>query len=134
MTAQGDVRVYAARGASTTTFGRVLCNARDQHFVADGPPQNGCPGEAASPAEYFLAGVASCGVELIQVLARQEGLPLARVGVHIEGHVDRSAPVRPDVIVVGSGAAGASAAIDAAAGPGGRWSSPRSASSDCPSA
>jgi uncharacterized OsmC-like protein len=97
MTAQGDVRVYAARGASTTTFGRVLCSARDQHFVADGPPQNGCPGEAASPAEYFLAGVASCGVELVQVLAREHNLPLSTVEVVIEGRVDRAAPVRPDV-------------------------------------
>ena len=41
-----DVREYAAQAASTDTFGRVLCSARDHHFVVDGPVQNGCLGEA----------------------------------------------------------------------------------------
>ena len=58
---------------STDTFGRVLLSARDQHFVVDGPVQNGCPGEAVTPGEIFLAGVAACGVELVQVFAREIG-------------------------------------------------------------
>jgi hypothetical protein len=49
----------------------VLCTARDQHFVIDGPVQNGCPGEAVTPPEAFLTGVAACGVELVQVIARE---------------------------------------------------------------
>src|SRR6266704_337075 len=61
-----DVREYAAQAASTDTFGRVLCSARNHHFVVDGPVQNGCPGEAINPAELFLSGVAACGVELVQ--------------------------------------------------------------------
>src|SRR5205807_3506430 len=65
-----DVREYAAQAASTDTFGRVLCSARNHHFVVDGPVQNGCPGEAINPAELFLSGVAACGVELVQVLAK----------------------------------------------------------------
>ena len=56
--AQTDVREYAAQAASTDTFGRVLTSARNHHFVVDGPVQNGCPGEAITPAELFLAGVA----------------------------------------------------------------------------
>ena len=36
-----NVRQYAAEAKSTDTFGRVLCAARDQHFVLDGPVQNG---------------------------------------------------------------------------------------------
>src|SRR5438093_8934932 len=69
-----DVREYAAQAASTDTFGRVLCSARNHHFVVDGPVQNGCPGEAINPAELFLSGVAACGVELVQLLAKgQEG-------------------------------------------------------------
>src|SRR5215471_5513831 len=68
--AQADIREYEARATSTGVFGRVLCSARNHYFVVDGPVQNGCPGEEVTPAEIFLAGVAACGVELVQVLAR----------------------------------------------------------------
>ena len=92
-----NVREYAAQAASTDTFGRVLASARNHHFVVDGPVQNGCPGEALTPAELFLAGVACCGVELVGVLAKSEGIPLSRIGVDIQGTMDRSRPVRSDV-------------------------------------
>ena len=62
---------YEVQARSTETFGRGLCSARNHHFVVDGPVQNGCPGEAITPAELFLAGVAACGVELVQVIARE---------------------------------------------------------------
>ncbi len=65
--------------------------------MVDGPVQNGCPGEEITPAELFLAGVAAGGVELIQVLARREGLPLRAVGAAVSGRLDRAHPVRPDV-------------------------------------
>jgi uncharacterized OsmC-like protein len=91
-----SVREYTASGHSTDTFGRVLCSARDQHWVADGPAQNGCPGEAVSPAELFLAGVASCGVELVQVVAREQNVPLNTVAVQIQAFQDRDAPARQD--------------------------------------
>lgn len=97
-----DVRHYAARGRSTDVFGRVLCSARDQHFVVDGPIQNGCPGEAVSPAELFLSAVASCGVELIQVLAKQQAVPLRGVEVNIQAFQDRANPARQDVSVFNS--------------------------------
>jgi len=102
MTQSSQTRVYQARAASTETFGRVLVSARDQHLVADGPVQNGCPGEAIGPGELFLSGVAACGVELIQVLARQQGVALHSVTASIEGMQDRSAPVRPDVSLFNS--------------------------------
>jgi uncharacterized OsmC-like protein len=91
------VRTYEVRARSTDVFGRVLCNARDQHFVADGPVQNGCPGEAPTPAELFLSGVAACGVELIGVLARDQEVPLRAARVEIRGLQDPANPVRPDV-------------------------------------
>jgi len=94
---QAEVRRYQTRARSTDTFGRVLVSARDQHLIVDGPLQNGCPGEAITPAEMFLSGVAACGVELIQVLAKQENVPLASVSAAIEATQDPSAPVRPDV-------------------------------------
>jgi uncharacterized OsmC-like protein len=40
--------------------------------------------------------VASCGVELIQVLARQADVPLRGVEVTIDAFQDRTAPARQD--------------------------------------
>ena len=93
-----QVRTYAAQARSTDIFGRVLCSARNHHFVVDGPQQNGCPGEAVNPGELFLAGVAACGVELVQVIAREQQLTPTRIAVDIEGTMDRGRPVRPDEI------------------------------------
>jgi uncharacterized OsmC-like protein len=93
------VRGYEVDARSTDVFGRVLWTCRDQHFVADGPVHNGCPGEAVTPAELFLAGIASCGVELVQVLARNEGTTVGAVHARIAGEIDRENPVREDVTV-----------------------------------
>lgn len=100
--AQSDIRQYQATATSTGTFGRVLCGVRNHHFVIDGPEQNGCPGEEITPAELFLSAVASCGVELVQVLAKSSGIPLKGVEVEIQGRMDRSKPVRPDVSLFNS--------------------------------
>ncbi len=99
---RSDVRQYEVGARSTETFGRVLCSARQHHFIADGPVQNGCPGEALTPPELFLAGVAACGVELVQVLARGQNLPLQAVSVEVRGVIDRANPVRPDLTVFNS--------------------------------
>ena len=100
--ASSDIRQYEARATSTDTFGRVLCSARNHHFVIDGPEQNGCPGEEVTPAELFLSAVASCGVELVQVLAKSAGISLQGIDVTIQGLMDRSKPVRPDVALFNS--------------------------------
>src|SRR5438067_11157687 len=73
---QQEVRQYELQARSTETFGRVLCSARSHHFVVEGPLQNACPGEAITHGELFLSGVAACGVELVQVLARAQQVPL----------------------------------------------------------
>ena len=91
------IREYTAAGRSTETFGRVLCSARNHHFVVDGPVQNGCPGEALTPPEIFLASIAACGVELAQVIAKEDGIPVTAVSAAVYGKVDRGNPVRPDV-------------------------------------
>ena len=90
-------REYAVDARSTSTFGRVLCSARTHHFIIDGPVANGCPGEELTPPEAFLYGVAACGVELVQVIAREQSVPIGDVAVRIHAVVDRSRPVRPDV-------------------------------------
>jgi uncharacterized OsmC-like protein len=97
MSQPAEVRRYKTHGKSTDTFGRVLISARDQHLIVDGPVQNGCPGEAITPAELFLSGVAACGVELIQVLAKQQNVPLRCVSASIEATQNPAAPVRQDV-------------------------------------
>ena len=93
------VRSYEVDARSTDVFGRVLWSSRDQHFVADGPVHNGCPGEAVTPAELFLAGIASCGVELVQVVARSEEAPVRLIEARISGEIDPERPVRDDVTV-----------------------------------
>src|SRR5919197_556714 len=97
-----QTRRYVADARSTDVFGRVLCSSRNHFFVADGPAQSGCPGEAITPGELFLAGVASCGVELLQVLAKDQRLTLGRVAVVVTGEIDRDNPVRSDLSVFNS--------------------------------
>ena len=97
MTDPNNIRQYEIHARSTDIFGRVLCSARDHHFIVDGPIQNDCPGEEVTPAEMFLSAVAACGVELIHVIAKNEGVALARVRVTINGMVDRGNQSRPNV-------------------------------------
>jgi uncharacterized OsmC-like protein len=97
--AQAQTRGYTVHARSTDTFGRVLCNSRNHHFIVDGPVQNGCPGEAITPAELFLASIAACGVELVQVIGKELELAPRAIGVEIEGAIDRSNPVRKDLTV-----------------------------------
>ena len=91
------IREYDVAARTTDVFGRVLCQARTHHFVVDGPVQNGCPGEELTPPEVFLSAVASCGVELVQVIARHTKVDIGPVSVAIHGIVDRSRQARTDV-------------------------------------
>ena len=87
---------------STDIFGRVMLSARNHHFIVDGPVYNNCPGEALTPMETFLSGVAACGVELIHVIAREQAIRLDRVALDIHGVVDRSNQSRPGVTTFNS--------------------------------
>jgi uncharacterized OsmC-like protein len=93
------IREYAVSGKSTDTFGRVLCTARNHHFVVDGPVQNGCPGEALTPPEAFLASIAACGVELAQVIAKEDAIPVGAITASVFARVDCGNPVRADFTV-----------------------------------
>jgi uncharacterized OsmC-like protein len=98
--AASPLRQYRVDARSTDVFGRVLCSARDHHFVVDGPVQNGCPGEELTPPEVFLSGVAACGVELVHVIAREQGIAVGPVSVAVHGELDRSNQKRSDVTVL----------------------------------
>lgn len=95
--ASPTLRQYDVSAKSTDVFGRVLCAARDHHFIVDGPVQNGCPGEEITPVELFLSAVAACGVELVHVIAREQNAPLERLAVQIHGESDRAKQTRTDV-------------------------------------
>ncbi|HEX9564313.1 MAG TPA: OsmC family protein [Gemmatimonadaceae bacterium] len=97
-----NIREYDIGARTTDTLGRVLCEARNHHFIIDGPVQNGCPGEELTPPEIFLAAVASCGVELVQVIARDQGVPVGPFRVKAHGLVDRSRQPREDVTLFNS--------------------------------
>jgi uncharacterized OsmC-like protein len=96
------LREYDVAARTTDVFGRVLCNARTHHFVVDGPVQNGCPGEELTPPEVFLSAVASCGVELVQVIARDTNVAIGPVSVTVHGVVDRARQARTDVTLFNS--------------------------------
>lgn len=93
------IREFQVRARSTDVFGRVLCDARQHHFIVDGPAYNNCPGEELTPPEAFLVAVASCAVELIQVIAREQGRSVGAVQVGVGGTVDRGSQPRTDVTV-----------------------------------
>jgi uncharacterized OsmC-like protein len=95
--AAANLREYQVTAQTTRTFGRVVMGARHHHLVVDGPVQNGCPGEAPTPPELFLGAVATCGAELVQVIARQEKLPLDAADVSVTGIIDRSKQPRTDL-------------------------------------
>lgn len=99
MSAPSPIREFRVAARSTDTFGRVLCSARDHHVIVDGPAYNGCPGEELTPPELFLAAVATCGVELVHVIARDEGITVGGVRLSVHGVVDRSRQSRTDVTV-----------------------------------
>ena len=96
------IREYRVDARSTDVFGRVLVSARDHHFIVDGPVQNGCPGEELTPPELFLSAVASCGVELVHVIARDRNARVGNVKLAVQGVVDRGRQKRPDVTVFNS--------------------------------
>jgi uncharacterized OsmC-like protein len=102
MSSSSDLREYEVHARTTDTFGRVLAGCRTLHYVVDGPVQNGCPGEAITPAELFLGAVAGCGIELLQVIAKDRAIPLEAARVVVSGTIDRSKPVRPDLSLFNS--------------------------------
>lgn len=81
-------RTYEAQAVSTTTFGRVAASVRTHRFTVDGPVRNGAPGEAPTPGELVLAAAASCGAEVLQVLARDGGVPFEAAAVTARGTID----------------------------------------------
>lgn len=86
---EGEI-VTTVRSTSSGTVDRSLNAAGRHHFVIDGASL----GEEIGSIDAFLAGVSSCGVSMIERLARDAGLPLRRTDVTIDGVRDRAQPNR----------------------------------------
>jgi len=78
-----DLKIDSARSQSSGTVGRAVNSAHGATVVFDSSsrPQP----DALTNSEAFLAAVSSCGVTLIEMHARETGVPIARMSVAIEG-------------------------------------------------
>ena len=78
-----DLKVETIRSASSGVVGRAMNAVRGQEFPLDSSsrPQP----DAFTNSEAFLGSVSSCGVTLIELHAKETGVPLRRMEVTIEG-------------------------------------------------
>lgn len=78
-----NVKIDSVRSSSSGTVGRAISQARNARLVLDSSshPHD----DTLTNSEAFLAGVASCGVTLIEGRAQELGVPLRRMNVDIEG-------------------------------------------------
>ena len=84
----GQYLVNSVRSYSSGTVGRSLNTVGNHHFVIDSPTL----GEEITSGDAFLAGISSCGVNLVERAAREMGIPVRRMEVTIDGLRDRQAP------------------------------------------
>jgi uncharacterized OsmC-like protein len=76
-----DVVVTDVVSSSTHVPGRSLNQAGKHHFVIDSPTV----GEEIGSVDSFLAGISSCGINMVEVGARELGYPLQRSELKISG-------------------------------------------------
>ena len=78
-----DIKIDSVRSSNSGILGRALSEARGHRVALDSSsrPQ----ADALTNSEAFLAGVASCGVTLIEAHAQETAVPLRRMDVTIEG-------------------------------------------------
>jgi uncharacterized OsmC-like protein len=87
-----NVKIDTIRSSSSGTIGRAVSESRGQRLPLDSSsrPQ----ADAFTNSEAFLAGIASCGVTLIEAYAQEKGVPLTRMDVTIEGSRSAEEPNR----------------------------------------
>src|SRR5499427_10802613 len=85
-----NMKVDTVTSSSSGTVGRAVSQARGHRLTLDSSsrPQP----DAFTNSEAFLAGVSSCGVTLIEMHAKETGVPLARMAVTIDGSRDPAVP------------------------------------------
>ena len=82
------LRTYRVSACTTDTFGRVRGVVRDHALSIDGPKHNGAPGDWPTPGEMMLTAAAACGAEVLQVLARDAGVPFTEAAVDVTGTIN----------------------------------------------
>jgi uncharacterized OsmC-like protein len=85
-------KVETIRSSSSDVVGRAINTARGHRLAFDSSsrPQP----DAFTNSEAFLAAVSSCGVTLIEMHARETGVPLAGMDVTISGTRTAAEPNR----------------------------------------
>ena len=85
-------RMDTIRSSSSGAIGRAVSEVRGQRLALDSSsrPQP----DALTNSEAFLAGISSCGVTLIEMHAKEAGVPLKRMDVTIEGVRPAADPTR----------------------------------------
>lgn len=78
---------YQARSYSTGIVGRSICNARNHHWVSDGPG-----GEAPGAGELFCASMAACAVNMVERIASTENRALDSMEVDVAVYRDKDKP------------------------------------------
>ena len=87
-----DDKVETVRSSSSGVIGRAESSAHGARIVLDSSsrPQP----DALTNSEAFLAGVSSCGVTLIEMHAKETGVPMTGMTATIEGTRTAAAPNR----------------------------------------
>ena len=67
---------------------KFLAKARDFELVIDEPPALGGKDEGANPVEYLLASFAGCLNVVGFIVAKEQGLDLKGLKIHIEGELN----------------------------------------------
>ena len=78
------VQPGVVRSYQTRTFGRAISAMGDHHFVVDHAVGQEGPGEQPGPVEFFLSGVSSCGVLMLEREARNRDIPLEWLEVTVK--------------------------------------------------
>lgn len=85
-----EFRTFKARSYSSGTLGRVICNSRNHHFIADE-----YEGDEVTAGEYFLTGLTACAVNMIERVAAESEITLHRLDVQAEGTYERNSGTQP---------------------------------------
>ena len=87
-----DIKIDTVKSSNSGILGRALSEARGHQIALDSSsrPQH----DALTNSEAFLAGVSSCGVTLIEMHAKETGIPLTGIQVTIEGARSGAQPNR----------------------------------------
>jgi len=85
-----NAKVEVITSSSSGVIGRAESTARGARIVLDSSsrPQP----DALTNSEAFLGAISSCGVTLIEMHARETGVPLQRMSVTIEGERPATEP------------------------------------------